>query len=76
MNQEANLSEWTLIDDAVVESKGSWFNVIRQCVELRIFPKIIFFEKVNSEDNDLIKDSEPLTEGFLQFLYTLSIKAS
>jgi hypothetical protein len=76
MNQEANLSEWTLINDSVVERMGSWFNVIRQCVELRIFPKIIFFEKLNSEDDDLIKDSEPLTEGFLQFLYTLSIKAS
>jgi len=40
-------TEWTLFDDAVVESMGEWFNVIKYCMDARCQPTVLFFEKLD-----------------------------
>ena len=43
-------TEWTLYDDANVDSMGQWFHVVKHCVENRIFPTILYFEKLDPQD--------------------------
>jgi uncharacterized membrane protein len=38
-------TEWTRFDDAIAESVGVWEQVIYQCVELRCFPTVLYFER-------------------------------
>ena len=43
-------TEWTLFDDANVDSMGIWFNVIKYCLSVRCYPTILFFEKIDQDD--------------------------
>jgi hypothetical protein len=43
-------TEWTIFDDAVVDHKGNWPDVVKQCVELRTYPTVIFYEKVDPNE--------------------------
>ena len=40
--------EWTLFDDDQIVTKGAWTDVIQQFVELRTYPTVLFYEKLNS----------------------------
>ena len=33
-------------------NKGSWLDVIKQCIELRTFPTIVFYERLNPNEHD------------------------
>jgi len=47
MKNEVKLDiEWTIFDDAVVDHKGSWHAVVKQCVEQGAYPTVLFYEKL------------------------------
>ena len=51
MQREVRSStEWTIFDDAVVDHKGSWSDVVKQCVELRTYPTVIFYERMDTNE--------------------------
>ena len=51
MQREVRAStEWTIFDDAVVDHKGSWSDVVKQCVELRTYPTVIFYERMDPNE--------------------------
>jgi len=43
-------TEWTLFDDYLIESKGTWIDLVKHCVEHRVYPTVLMFEKLDSEE--------------------------
>ena len=43
-------TEWSIYDDHVVDHKGSWWNVVNQCVDLMTYPTILFYEKLDQKE--------------------------
>jgi hypothetical protein len=53
MQKEVSAStEWTIFDDSVVDHKGNWQDVVKQCVELRTYPTVIFYEKLDPNEDE------------------------
>ncbi len=51
MKNEVKLdTEWTIFDDAVVDHKGSWHAVVKQCVEQGTYPTVLFYEKLDRDE--------------------------
>ncbi len=51
-NEVANNNEWTMFDDSNIDNKGNWFEVVKQCVELRTYPTVLFYEKIDSNEGE------------------------
>ena len=47
-------TEWTLFDDAEIVSKGTWNDVVSQCIEIRTYPTVLLYEKINPQTDELI----------------------
>lgn len=43
-------TEWTLFDDANVDSMGEWFNVVKYCMTARCQPTVLFFERLDPDE--------------------------
>ncbi len=52
-------TEWTIFDDAVIDHRGGWSDVVKQCVDIRMYPTVIFYEKLDPNENH----PEPLKTG-------------
>ena len=48
-------TEWSLFDDAVVDHKGGWRDVVQQCIELRTYPTVLFYEKL--DPNEMVPEN-------------------
>jgi len=45
-------TEWTCFNDESVNSvPGNWHGIIQQCIELSCFPSVLFFEKLDPEED-------------------------
>ncbi len=53
-------TEWSIFDDAVIDYRGSWRDVVQQCVEARMFPTVIFYEKLdpNEQPPEVVRANE------------------
>ena len=58
MSREISLNtEWVCYNDTYISSmKESWFTLIEQCVQLACYPTVLFYEKL--DDNEEYKASE------------------
>ena len=45
-------NEWTMFDDNNIDNKGSWFEVVKQCVELRTYPTVLFYERIDPNEEE------------------------
>lgn len=52
-------TEWTIFDDSVIDHRGGWHDVVKQCVDIRMYPTVIFYEKLDPNENH----PEPLDTG-------------
>ena len=43
-------TEWTYFDDAMIESKGTWFDIVQHCTENRVYPTVLIFEKLDPNE--------------------------
>lgn len=45
-------TEWTIFNDEHVASESkNWFGVIEQCLEYRSYPTILFYEKLDPDED-------------------------
>jgi hypothetical protein len=44
-------TEWTIFDDSVIDHRGGWHDVVKQCVDIRMYPTVIFYEKLDPNEN-------------------------
>ena len=73
MTKEVNAGEWTVFDDANVETKGSWESVIDYCVDFSCYPTVFFFEKVDpNEPKQNIKSTHQLSAAQVSQLFMKS----
>ncbi len=77
MTKEVNAGEWTLFDDAAIETKGTWQSVIDQCVDFSCYPTVFFFEKVDTNDpKQNVKSTHQLSAAQVSQLFTKSQQAA
>ena len=52
MKKEVSSStEWTCFNDEIVTSiENNWFGIIEQCISLASYPTVIFYEKLNNDE--------------------------
>ena len=53
-------TEWSIFDDAVIDYRGSWRDVVQQCVDIRMYPTVIFYEKLdpNEQPPEVVRANE------------------
>ena len=47
MTEVNKLQEWTLYDDAELVNKGTWKDVIRQCIDITTYPTVLLYEQID-----------------------------
>jgi len=40
-------TEWTMFDDNILESKGSWADILEHCTQNRVYPTVILYERLD-----------------------------
>ncbi len=43
-------TEWTLFDDSLIESKGSWTDLVEHCIQNKVYPTVLMYEKLDPEE--------------------------
>ena len=49
-----------IFDDQTIDYRGGWKDVVKQCVEIRMYPTVIFYEKL--EPNEEVPKPVPNNE--------------
>ena len=77
MTKEVVAGEWTLFDDAAIETKGTWQSVIDQCVDFSCYPTVFFFEKIDpNEPKPNVKSTHQLSAAQVSQLFMKSQEAA
>ena len=43
-------TSWTLFDDNIVESKGTWADLVEHCIQNRVYPTVLLYEKLDPDE--------------------------
>jgi len=47
--------DWKLYDDDIVRSYADWYDVVKECIELKAIPTVLLFQKSKRYETERVK---------------------
>ena len=51
-----------MFDDSILESKGTWTNILEHCTQNRVYPTVILYEKLDPNEDEPISSYQHLEQ--------------